>query len=1308
MPYLLVPFVRLAVKNRTKWVCSCLAEIRLMHTIVICKLELLVVILRKWVIHFEHWTLVYCNMEKNIVVEDQNRQSSDSIILSKSMESSIKIDSISIDLINANEKTDAENCEHFSIRGYVSEICKKDWKMCWPFASEGDSNKHDEQACGLPSLHVPKFRYWRCHNCLSDIGAKCIGNDYGPIIKSCGGGLKSNSICFHASILGDVAMLLSGFQQALKRHILEKKVDANASTVLNNTTEYHPVSGIDKKENKTEVAIPAIVNLKSRCNGSIDLCKPACGRHEVADAELAGNLNCTVTSSFKIHEMGKVISAADQHNKLTASGISGEAGNIEKACNADKRQASGYPSLELDECNYASSESAETVVGNNFQDLHDHNSSGLHRRKTRKVRLLTDLLRENGDGDTDNARTDDSLSNVIPDASAVGDKLNVPLDQVAISGNVRRGLGQPRKRKLDQDEDWRPLETGSPSKVCKEVRTLKRDVEFTDAIAKAFSRMHLQTSMKNNFTKRGIDGSPSIGKKKNKKSLIFNERSSLAFLQEKVPNEIANKTGDVSNSVVSDGVLLKLMHNEVTGREAEFLPLSPQRMDRKSSFKKKNKMPQVDNLQASLIPWNHDMLKEYPINRKDVEFLQTEPVRLPFYSVPDASSEKGLNLSLNSYLTTQKYDMQHNLQVEGRRMSLITQQEGTAEDQVNKNAAETKHVGNFSFVSKLIPDVPFGKRVFDDLSSKRTTNRIPTSQFDINKKNFVNTSGNMKTIGIQECSAATRKDSDSEQGTLDDVPMEIVELMAKHQYERGLPDAKYDRCQLEMANNAKTGQAMDFNKAYGNREMSLFQQETSQKRNPLVKNGRNGITKRSENVEPTEQKSIEYFSQADLNQFNVKKLQQNLAPAGFDAFFQHQEKQSSRVHHSPSSSGRQNSTQNCKWAGDVVGKRSFRNCLQTSGTCNACQGIPQQSKETNHLWSTMMPNHMPFVYSIPQKCAPLSTNIDVLSSSTSSIPKENTNGNRDLKFLNQNASRYGRQNCNFSSETRTCADYPFACKHNGIEPNQKPMGSLDLYSNETIPAMHLLSLMDAGLPSHAPINLTVTPKFLNRPSITHDQKPNEFSKLDSGAYKATNTMKHTSYDCRGKNKLAEDYNGCISAIPAVVGSSASSFKHDKCFKKSTGFSCQVSPDKVKGRGSDSCTQNKGCRSQKPIVPGGNFGTNCGSIPVHSMQTMFFGASDSMVSPLQVCRLENLTKHKVKSPSGTQPVHPNKSSSETGACSVNRNPADFTVPESGNLYMIAGEDLKFGKLVPLSNGNGSTKLVGRKKRPKKLPAVKEHR
>lgn len=72
-------------------------------------------------------------------------------------------------------------------------------------------------------------------------------------------------------------------------------------------------------------------------------------------------------------------------------------------------------------------------------------------------------------------------------------------------------------------------------------------------------------------------------------------------------------------------------------------------------------------------------------------------------------------------------------------MSLITQQEGTAENLVNRNAAETKSIGNFNFASKSIPDMHYGKGVYSGLSSKRTINRMPflsekqncTSQFDI-------------------------------------------------------------------------------------------------------------------------------------------------------------------------------------------------------------------------------------------------------------------------------------------------------------------------------------------------------------------------------------------------------------------------------------------------------------------------------------------------------------------------------------------------------------------------------------------------
>lgn len=575
------------------------------------------------------------------------------------------------------------------------------------------------------------------------------------------------------------------------------------------------------------------------------------------------------------------------------------------------------------------------------------------------------------------------------------------------------------------------------------------------------------------------------------------------------------------------------------------------------------------------------------------------------------------------------------------------------------------------------------------------------------------TSNNENTIGIQEHPAVARKDIDqradkvSEQGGLDDIPMEIVELMAKNQYERCLPDAEHDKCRLETTNNTRSSQKMDFRKAYGHGEFDLFHQETTQIRNPRAKNGRNGITKKGENVGRAKQKAVDYLSQPERNQCNITQLEQIHTPAGFGAFLQHQEKPSSGVQHCASSSSRQNSAQNCKWIGDVMGKRSSHPCLQASGPCNACQNISLQSKEGNHIWSSMMPNPIPFVCGISQKCAAPSAAMDILSHSPGSMHKESMNGDHDMRFLNQNAANLGKPNRNLGSETlsRTSAEYPFACKQNGIELNQKPIGSLDLYSNETIPAMHLLSLMDAGLRSSAPINMNVTPKILKRPSISHEHDPKEISRLDSGAYRATNTMKYPPYNYHGKNQLAENSREHIPAVPTMVGASASSFQHDKNFKMATDVTSQVVQDKGKRKGSDSHSQNKGFRSQKSASTTGGLGTNCGSIPVHSMQTLFFGTSDSMIFPLPFHALENSTQQKLESRGLTRAVHPRKSSFETEICSVNRNPADFSAPEAGNMYMIAGEDLKVERVAPSANRSGLIKLDGHK-RQRKLPAVKE--
>ncbi|KAF9662224.1 hypothetical protein SADUNF_Sadunf18G0031000 [Salix dunnii] len=1288
-------------------------------------------------------------MESNVLVEN-NHPGSRSKLVSK-VESSIRIDSITIDLDNVNEKIEEEKCSHFSMRGYVSEIRKRDWKMCWPFVSDGDSNNYEEQACLLPPLHVPKFRFWRCQNCVWEVDAKGTANCYGTALQSCGTKLKSTNVCSHGPNFDDAVILTSDVQEATNQEILEGR-QADVFAGLNSTSICHHSLSIDKNEKKTKdmngsiigkhmssedilkqenhrlacvvteaVSSPIqkadhtdeIVAFKSK---GIDLCESGCRHHEVPDAEFSKNLNCMVNSATGLCEAGKETSIDDQHKELIACGISGEVGNIDHgALSTANKNPVCRSSLELDEYDDPSSESAEIMAGHNSQDVLHENSSGLHRRKTRKLRLLTELLCENGDRDTDN-RTQHSLPLAFPDASAVVDKISVLHGDVAIPGKVRRGLGHNRKRKLAQDEDSRSLEMRPPNKVCKEVRILQRDGESTEPIVASESkedasvRMGSQAGMKIQWAKNKVDRSPIVSKKKNKKAPSFDECFPPDPPRENVPNEIEEKNGDNSRPSAVDGVLAKAAHNAFIGREMDLFPFPDPRMEKNiSDYKKKGKMPQFDDYQVSPTPWNHDILREGPVIRKDVGEINTGPtgpVVFPFHSAQVTSLEKkGLDLSLNSYNTAQSYDGKHIPLVENRRSCLFTWQERTSQIPAMRKAAEFEHVGNISFTSKIAQDAPILKGLHSDPHTKRPAFEMPfcrekqkyTSQVEIggaslmHKKDFFHTKGNEGTIGIAEHSAFPRKDNHQradkvcEQGAFDDIPMEIVELMAKNQYERCLPDCEYEKHQLETTSSSRS-QAINFSQVYGLGGLNLFHQETTQKQNPPAR--RNDIINIGEMAGPTKQKEVDLFSQADRNLFSMRQMEKTRFPVGLGAFLQLQEKPSSRVQYSASSYNMQNISQNCKQRGEVVGNRSCHTRFPTPGPCNTCQSIPQQNKEANQLWSSMMPNHMPYIYSIPPKCVTPSTNVDVFPHSPGSVLKENINGNHVLKFPNKNAASLGKQNRNLGSEmlVRAHAEYPFAGKHNGIELNQKPMGSLELYSNETIPAMHLLSLMDAGVQSSAPINMDVNPKFLKRPAIIHNAEPKEFSRPDIGAFKATATVKHPPRSHNGKNQLAESSRDLIPIMQTTAGASSLSIQHDKCIRKPVDIPSQVIQYKEKRKGFDSRAQNKANRSQKSAY--GGFGTNCGSIPAHSMQMMSFGAPDPSMFSLPVRAVENPNKYKLKSLDNNRTVHPHKSSSETQVCRVNRNPADFTIPEAGNMYMIAGAVLL---LVPASATSDCQKL-----------------
>ena len=87
----------------------------------------------------------------------------------------------------------------------------------------------------------------------------------------------------------------------------------------------------------------------------------------------------------------------------------------------------------------------------------------------------------------------------------------------------------------------------------------------------------------------------------------------------------------------------KSPHDAFTGKRTEaFLKNLPaQQTEGKSILsKKKNKMPLVEDREASLMPWKSGVISKDQITRKEVECLRSTPQTVPFQSVQDHSAGK--------------------------------------------------------------------------------------------------------------------------------------------------------------------------------------------------------------------------------------------------------------------------------------------------------------------------------------------------------------------------------------------------------------------------------------------------------------------------------------------------------------------------------------------------------------------------------------------------------------------------------------------------------------------------------------------
>ncbi|GMI89319.1 embryonic flower 1 [Hibiscus trionum] len=1266
-------------------------------------------------------------METTTVVKEA-RHGCSSNLVPKSLESPTKIDSISMDRIDAND-IDTKKCEHFSIRGYASEMRKKDWKKGWPFVLDGGQNIFKEQSCKLPPLLVPKFRWWCCQNCVQETGDKCNVNEGRTVTTTNSSKLKSFSSCSRVPSCGDGVTCSSKMQQAGKINVESRKFGAVSCVNVHSSACPRLVS--DKSEKKAENGdIPVIgktdilennnnkeIHISNNAGievisslmrktvrldekvASLQLHNPDLKDNETAGAKLPeSNVECIVKDATETRQIGK--SACDQQMELVKGSESrGIASMVHRVPDAIKTHRDEHPSFELDECDYASSESDEVLPGTV--------SGSLHRRKNCKVRLLTELLSKNKDEKTNLTSTEDSPSSTIPDAPIGIDSISASQGEANSQGNVKSSLARRKKRKMPQDEEWVPREfMCSPNNGHKNLKSFNRDAETTDGITSSDSegttnRSSSQTPAKSNLVNARVNKSLILGKKKIKKSQNFDEFLSLRLSRDNLQKERQkNPLGDTTKSDVIDIVLNK-SNGVSTGSGLNPVPESVAKAEKKSTLlKKKSKIHQDHDWQASRVPWNNGILREGPVLRENVEMGQTENVAVPFEVTRDALAEKGLQFSLSNCLPAKRYDATYSTPINDGQRHVLSEY-------------NTKREGlNMNYVTQA--DAYVWKGMHVDLNSNQTTDKIPfpnekPGTFPFlepvikRQKDFSGTRNNGKTVEFQDhATVSSREHYDkhvemaSEQGSVDDI-MEIAELMAKNQYERCLPDTEIDK-QLPETSNAKNHLKVDLNKAYGNEEMNLFQ-ETTDKPKPQAKNGRVGKFLRGDDVGSSKQKSVDYFSHIDRSQCSMSQLEQNYSPASFRPFPLCGEKPLNGVQFSATNSIKQNSAQNCRQVGNMAGQKACHANVQALGVCNTCHRVPQQNKEAAHLWPPMMPNSMPYIPSIPHKCAGQVAKLDVLRHCPSSLPKGNMSRNDDQNFLNL-GSNYEKHCRKFDSEAlrRTHADYPFSCKHNGT-------GSLDLYSNEIIPAMHLLSLMDAGLQSVAPVDVDGNQRFVKRTSFLPGHHSKELSSMPSGGYR-TNSMKHLPFDCYGKSHLTGGFCECMSAI-AAVGPSTSSFQHDKSFNKASEFTGQFSlksREKEKKMWSDSQRQNKNHKSQKAVSSNIGLNTTCGSIPVHSMPQMALENSEFTMFPGKLHAMQRATKQKQKSHTSSGTLFHPKTGSENGTCSINRNPADFTVPEAGNVYMIGSEDLKFGRAKAPSSG--STKSVGHK-RQRKLTVRKEH-
>ncbi|XP_019413166.1 PREDICTED: protein EMBRYONIC FLOWER 1-like isoform X1 [Lupinus angustifolius] len=1172
----------------------------------------------------------------------------DSNTVTEFMGSYIQIGSISIDLTNSVGKRNAGKCEHFSIRGYVSEICKKDWKFCWPFPVD-----ESQEQPSHPPLDVPKYKCWCCQRCPQESAAKDID-------KNDQTNFESDSNCSNA------ALKSATMQDPMLETLERRNIDLNSNLccvtdLLPDSNEKEKKAGVVLRRTDLEIGLENNFNnqvtsfsLPNVCPGFIQevhVTKRGCD----GNIELVSNHQCMDKSSAEIYNRAAPSADNQCKKKLIKSCTTLWEGQTAMEPGNATDHTSGHPPLELVACNHTVPAGPEgTTDDMDEDDLQDHHlekSDALYRRRPRKVRLMADLLSVKNGRKTEQITRQGSPSHGTSNASAAAQPHSIFPGMVDTQGYMTStSMCQSRKRKFHLDEAQRH------SDMCiqrVEIKIKKGDAKTIDTALDTrpkskdvMTGIGLQDAAKGYWSNSGIERNH-IMSKKNKKIQVNNKYLIPEPCQgQQRENEVNMDTADMAYA--SKTLSSRFSHCAFTGKGMDKFPFHTLRKENEFDLSKgKGKMLQTDGELDSLSCQRNDILGENSFSYSGGKVMSNMPVDFPIPFTQGALNGKGMEEGL----PYQVYNQKCIHQIENRLPFPLPLQEPTSNvHQPKRKNSEINVFGGPIIPSNHITNALSGKGVCcEEITGVRYTARTVEALEQL---------GVMKRYSEQTAEV-------SEQGALDDIPMEIVELLARNQYERHLLDVENRSCTWDKSTINRKTQMTVGDTVYDKRELSLLKEGQKVKHHGAYT--KSNIATSGENVKPSKSKPVRYLSPFDGNNLGINN------PCPPQPHFGFEVSQSQNIQFSHMGSSHLDRDQNCKLNGYPDACKSSNATLRSHGGCSLHTAILQQDDEASRIWASLTTNHVSLGYDVPKKVVfqPTSANVDITSLQSGTQYKQNMK--RDINpCSNLNVAGLEKPNRSTGPGTfnRVNGGYPFPGKHNGMERQQNLRASLDMYSNETMPAMHLLSLMDAGMQSRMPFNEGVNAQMLRRPSYHGDCN----TKMEIGTSKTYGTPRRQLSDYYSRSYLSDKPHSCLLESPTFVASSST--QHHMNFIRATGgFDVGNSLEfgrKEKMKCSNSAMQNRVSKHFR-----------CPSLITET--------------PMQ---------NKLEVPGTHETLLPVRVTLGN-ICMVNRNPADFTMPEAGNLYMLNGEDLKFEKRLPKKRHRFPTPHGCKQQRNLKGTKMKEH-